>query len=261
MAEAPLSITRVATRVASKYRRTLAAGLACRRVPLTLARPVVSFTFDDAPRSAFSVGGQILRDHGAFGTFYVSLGLLSQTTEIGLMGGLEDLATAVHDGHEVGCHTFGHVDAWELPTKAYLDSVDENGRRLAELFPGRKFRTFAYPKNGATWAVKSPLASRFDACRGGGQVPNFGSVDLNLLCACFLDRRAGLDEDAVRSLVEHTCNACGWLILAAHDVSEREHPYSCSPRLLQAAARCAQVSGAALLPVVDVVRMIRGAPR
>ena len=57
-----------------------------RRTKLMRAKPVrgvVSFTFDDFPRSAFHCGGDILRCHGVRGTYYASMGLEGRTTEVG----------------------------------------------------------------------------------------------------------------------------------------------------------------------------------
>jgi peptidoglycan/xylan/chitin deacetylase (PgdA/CDA1 family) len=42
--------------------------------------PMISFTFDDFPRSALHVAGRILEDHGIAGTYYVSLGLMGTLT-------------------------------------------------------------------------------------------------------------------------------------------------------------------------------------
>jgi peptidoglycan/xylan/chitin deacetylase (PgdA/CDA1 family) len=40
--------------------------------------PMVSFTFDDVPESAATVGAPILEEHNAKGTFYISGGLVGQ---------------------------------------------------------------------------------------------------------------------------------------------------------------------------------------
>lgn len=220
---------------------------------LSLARPVVSFTFDDAPVTAFARGGSILREHGAAGTYYVSLGLLGQTTEIGAIGSREHLLAALDEGHELGCHTYGHVDAWDTPLPDYVASIEENERALHRLMPGQRFRTFAYPKNGATRAAKRALAGRFDACRGGGQTFNNITVDLNMMSACFLDRRARMDLRSVQSLIDDNAVARGWLIFAAHDISMANAPYACSPSLLNGAVRHALASGAEILPVSSML--------
>ncbi len=45
--------------------------------------PIVSFTFDDFPRSAYTVGGAILEEFGARGTYYATAGLMNRSNELG----------------------------------------------------------------------------------------------------------------------------------------------------------------------------------
>jgi peptidoglycan/xylan/chitin deacetylase (PgdA/CDA1 family) len=218
---------------------------------------VVTFTFDDAPRTAFDTGSAILEAHGARGTFFVCLGLLSRTTEIGRIAGAGELAVAVERGHELGCHTFDHSDAWETASADYIASIDRNRAALARALPGRTFRTFAYPRSGATAAVKPALSERFDCCRGGGQCGNVGVVDLNLLASCFVDHRAALQRDAAFELIDHNAEHGGWLVFSAHDVSEDAGPFSCSADFLDAIVRQATRSGALVLPMAQALDHFR----
>ena len=71
---------------------------------------VVSFTFDDFPRSSLEQGGAILERFGARGTFYTALGLEGGDGELGPLFRREDLERAAAAGHEIGCHTFSHID-------------------------------------------------------------------------------------------------------------------------------------------------------
>jgi peptidoglycan/xylan/chitin deacetylase (PgdA/CDA1 family) len=236
-------------RVVGKGRRTLASRFRRRELVIDTPIPLISFSFDDAPRSAFDVGGRILRENGACATYYMSLGLLASHTEIGPIAGPEQLVRAVDVGHELGCHTFHHHDAWLTPRSAYVASIDENQRSLSELLPGYTFRTFAYPKSGAKLSVKASLEDRFECCRGGGQSINVGKVDRNLLSACFLDRHARVDLGFVRALIDRNAESRGWLIFAAHDISEESFAFSCSTRFFETVVRHARGSGAEILPV------------
>jgi peptidoglycan/xylan/chitin deacetylase (PgdA/CDA1 family) len=236
-------------RIRAKLTRTLAAHFARRELRLEADRPLVSFSFDDAPRSALSTGARILEAHGARGTYYLSLGLLGTTSELGPIGDRGDVERAVTDGHELGCHTHDHHDAWTTSAHAYLASVERNRAALVQWLPQHGLRSFAYPKNGATLAVKSALAARFECCRGGGQTFNAGTADLNLLNACFIDQRARVDLQALRALIELNAERRGWLIFAAHDISEESSPFACSPRTLEALVRMSLETGADVLPV------------
>lgn len=235
-------------------RRALAARLHRRALTVAPVQPLVSFSFDDAPRSAFLAGGQVLARHGLRGTYYVSLGLLGQPGPSGRLGGLEDLRAAVAAGHELGCHTHDHLDAWEVPAGDFLASVEANARALRHLLPGAHFETFAYPKSGAVAAVKPLLAQRFLACRHGGQRGNAGRVDRDLLAACFLDRQQHADLSFVRHLLEENARTRGWLIFATHDVTPNPSPWGCTPAFLEAVVRHALRTGARVLPVREALR-------
>lgn len=236
-------------RVVGKWHRTLAMQGAQRRVPLRNTRPMVSFTFDDAPASALDWGCRLLEDQQARGTFYVSLGLAGQDSDVGRIADATSLRAAQQSGHELGCHTFDHIDAWDTPPAAYMASIDHNQAALQRLIPGAIFTTFAYPKNGATWAAKRRVATRFACSRGGGQTHNVGSVDANLLSACFLDQRTGINSTSVQTLIQRNAADRGWLIFAAHDISPMDTPFSCSPTLLGQAIRWAMDAGCDVLPV------------
>lgn len=236
-------------RVASKSRRILADRLSRHMVSINTPVPIVSFTFDDAPRTAFDTGRGILKQVGARATYFVSLGLLDTETEVGRIASVSDLARAVGEGNELGCHTFDHLDAWHVPSAAYIASVHRNRETLHRIFPGAEFTTFAYPKSGATASVKSALRNNFVCCRGGGQVANVNGTDLRLLKACFLDRRTGIDIEFIRSLVDNNAARRGWLIFATHDVAANPSPYGCTPEFLKAIAEYVSRSGALLLPV------------
>src|SRR5260370_938233 len=86
-----------------------------RRVSLAWPGGVVSFTFDDFPKSALATGGAILERYGARGTFYASLKLAGAETILGPMFDEEDIRAAHHAGHEIACHTFTHLDCYRVP--------------------------------------------------------------------------------------------------------------------------------------------------
>lgn len=242
-------MNRLVKRATNKARRTLAAKFRRRDLRIETPVPLVSFTFDDAPCSAFDAGREILETYRARGTYFVSLGLIDQVTEIGRIAGPDRIRLAMSAGHEIGCHTFHHVDAWHVSASTYIKSVDDNGAELKRLFPGAAFRSFAYPKSGATLGVKAALGDRFECCRGGGQGINTGVVDRNLLNACFLDVRAEIDLAFVRRLIDQNSKVKGWLIFAAHDIAPEGSVYRCTPSFFSDVVGAAAGSGADLIPV------------
>lgn len=236
-------------RAAGKVRRFSAARFGRRMVPIDLSAPIVSFTFDDAPVSAFRAGREILRPLGARGTYFVSLGILGAETEVGRIASVADLERALDEGSELGCHTFDHLDAWYTPPAEFMASVARNREALGRILPDARFASFAYPKSGAKLSVKSALGGAFSCCRGGGQATNEGRADLNLLKACFIDRWTGVDLAFVQELMDYNAARRGWLVFVTHDVTADPSPYGCTPEFLAAAVEYASRSGAVLLPV------------
>lgn len=249
-------ITDFRQRIRSKFRRTCADYLFRRPLAIEADRAFVSFTFDDFPRTALTVGGSLLQKYGQTGTYYVSLNLAGGIDASGEMFTLGDLADAREQGHELGCHTYTHSDASETETSAFLESVSSNQRALQALFPGAPFRTFSYPKSAPRARTKRGVGGRFACCRGGGQTFNAGVADLNYLRAFFLEQVRG-DINAVREVIDQNRRAGGWLIFATHDVCERPSPYGCTPAFFEAVVRYTVESGALILPVVQAVERLR----
>lgn len=247
--EGKMQTSELIARATGKARRVLANNLCRRLVPIKGAAPIISFTFDDAPKSALSTGQEILKAYGARATYFVSLGILSGDTEVGKIACPDDLARAVEDGGELGCHTFDHLDAWHTPCEIFITSIHQNRKALRRILPGARFTSFAYPKSGATLSTKRALQETFACCRGGGQATNVGSADLNLLKACFLDRRTGAGPEFIQTLVDYNTERRGWLIFVTHDVSANPSPYGCTPEFLDDVVRYSSQSGAMLLPV------------
>lgn len=244
------------SRINGKWRRTLAGRFGRRMIPMPPGMPLISFSFDDAPKTAFKTGGAILDAYGAKATYYMSLGLLGQETEVGEIAAPEDLIQAVCEGHELGCHTYDHLDAWYTPKNAYMESVAKNFKALREMKPDVKFESFAYPKSGATLSIKYDLEKIFLCCRGGGQTPNVKRFDLNLVNAYFIDSRLNLDIDTIKNVIDYNALHKGWLIFVTHDISEKPSPYGCTPGLLQQVVEYSAQSGALLLPVAKACKRL-----
>jgi peptidoglycan/xylan/chitin deacetylase (PgdA/CDA1 family) len=252
-----MQIAHLRARFESKYVRTCAEYLFRRPFSIDAGRPLISFTFDDFPRSAFTAGGAILEAYGATGTYYVSLDLAGKQDAAGAMFQLEDLPRLREKGHELGCHTFHHLDSAGTRPRVFLESVRANQQALGELFPGAAFRTFSYPKSAPRGRTKQLTSRRFDCCRGGGQTCNTGETDLNYLRAFFIEQaRGGLAE--MQQMVDQNSRAGGWLIFATHDVCGRPSPYGCTPELFEGVVKYAVRSGATILPVTPALAALNG---
>ena len=127
--------------------------------------PMISFTFDDFPRSALYSGGDILQEFGLAATYYTSLGLINTDGPVGRIFSDEDLGEALRRGHELGCHTFDHCHAWDTDPGTFEDSVLKNRQALSRLLPGATFSTLSYPRSIPRPQTKQKVEQYFLACR------------------------------------------------------------------------------------------------
>jgi peptidoglycan/xylan/chitin deacetylase (PgdA/CDA1 family) len=219
------------------------------------SRAVISFTFDDFPRSALLTGGEILTEHGAVGSYYASLGLMGCDGPTGQIFHDADLQLLCTQGHELGCHTFDHKHAYETAPAAFEESIIRNRQALKSLVPGAEFKSLSYPIGNPRPETKRRSARHFGACRGGGQKYNRGEIDLNLLSGFFLEQSRD-DLNAVCRMIDAACENYGWLIFATHDVCETPTRYGCTPSFFEGVVRYSVNSGAKIAPVGKALELI-----
>lgn len=218
-------------------------------------QPVISFTFDDFPKSALLSGGALLNRYGLKGTYYASFGLLGSDAPTGQIFSMDDLSSLFEQGHELGCHTFEHCDSWETRTPAFEKSVLHNQLALNRFFPGAEFKTFSYPISEPRPLTKARVGDYFLCCRGGGQTINAGRVDLNQLSAYFLEKKRH-DFQSIKDVINQNRQARGWLIFATHDISDNPTPYGCTPKFFEQVVEYAVSSGALILPVIRALEVL-----
>lgn len=245
-------------RLNNRYRTELSRLFYRRTLRLQSPVAIVSFTFDDFPRSALLAGGRILERRGFRGTFYASMGRMGDDTVVGRLFGPDDLTALVSQGHELGCHTFGHVNSWKTAPDIFERSILQNAVAAREIIPGFVFRTFSYPFCQPHPRLKQRAARHFSCCRGGDQGANTGSVDLSLLNAFFLEKSRD-DPARLRRLVNENREARGWLILATHDISAEPSPYGCHPAFFEDVVRHVADSGSSVLPVYEAYQALTAA--
>lgn len=243
-------------RIHDYYKRRSARLVFRRPLAIRTQKPLISFTFDDFPRSAFLVGGSILSRHGLAGTYYTALGLLATQGPSGPLYLLDDLKAVLANGHELGCHTFSHCHSWDTQKDGFVDSVLRNRAELAKLLPDAEFRSLSYPFCEPRPLTKRAASRYFACCRGGGQTFNAGTADLNQLSAYFLEKSCR-DLRAVRNQIDANREARGWLILATHDICESPSSYGCTPQFFEDVVHYARDSGARVLPVTRALEIIR----
>ena len=251
-----IAFSQVVAKARGKHQRAIARFFCKRPFVVHPPVPIISFSFDDFPRSSLLTGGRILQSFGLAGTYYASLGLIGQQTATGTMLLAEDLKTLLAQGHELGCHTFSHCHAWDTNPLSFESAINKNGEALRELVAGATFKSLSYPIGVPRAQTKRLAAKYFACCRGGGQTLNVGTVDLNYLSAYFLEQSRD-DPGAIKRVIDENCRVGGWLIFATHDVSDEPTRWGCIPRLFENIVQYSVSSGARILPVSRAYEFIR----
>lgn len=233
-----------------RIRREVWCSVYSRRIRLGERGPIVTFTFDDFPRSAFTRGTEILDKYGARGTYYVAMSLMNTTNKLGEQFRREDLGSLATSGHEIANHTFSHVSARAVDCDVFRQDVEKGNEEIRNAI-GVSSGNFAYPYGAVTLAVKRQLGPQLKTCRGTCPGINGPDIDLNLLRANALYGRLDRIESAKRLIIQ--CQAArSWLIFYTHDVSDIPSHYGCTPELLEAACSFAADRGVRLLSIAQV---------
>jgi peptidoglycan/xylan/chitin deacetylase (PgdA/CDA1 family) len=225
-------------------------------VPFRFARPVISLTFDDYPRSALDLGGHILASEGLSATYHTAFGLANTSSASGTIGSLDDLAACVAAGHEVACHSFDHVDCYRTSPVEFARNLDRN-RETARTLGLPPLRNFAYPFGRFGVVAKRVVMQSYFSARTTMWGVNRSGLDLGMLKSVPIYSRY---EWRLSSYLDELQSRKGWLILYTHDVSCRPSPYGCTPDELSSVIRRARAIGALILPVGAVVDRLREAP-
>jgi len=226
------------------HRLAMHVPLASRRLRNTA--PIVSFTFDDVPKSAVTDGASALEARGARGTFYVS----GSTVGRGTLADADDLVALHARGHELACHTFSHRQVVDMDAAAMAADIDRNRRFFQSLRSSIEPANFAYPFGVGSLTGKRWLGRRFRSGRSIMPGVNAGRVDLQFLKSCpLIDRQ--MDGAAIDRLLDQTAAVGGWLIFYTHDVADGPSIYGCSRQLLDHALDAAGRRGIAIRNIAE----------
>lgn len=232
-------------------RRSVLCAFYRRTVPLGDRGPIVSFAFDDFPRTALSAGGAILERYGAHGTYYVAAGLANGSDEVGDLFIEKDLYELHEKGHEIASQTFHHSSCRKVSLSAFQADVREGVKAIEHLTGGEPIN-FAYPYGHITLRSKKGLEPFLVSARSVIPGLNGPEIDLNLLRANSL--YGGLDGSRrVEELIRQNAKQKSWLIFYTHDVRPEPSPYGCTPELFELAVSEAPRSSARILTVKQVL--------
>ncbi len=215
----------------------------------------VSLCFDDFPQSAAVTAAPMIEQLGWRATWYVSGGFMGRTEpHYGTMFTEADLKRLIDAGHDIGCHTFDHVNCAETNELEILAQCERNtaflkARGVTDL------SSFAFPFGASNLTAKKMLASSGLALRGVKPGLNRGQADLNMLRACGLQENQGGTLRALEDL-EHLSSSDGWLIIFTHDVREAPSPWGVTPDDYEHLLQAVKQSGAEVVTVGDMVKRL-----
>jgi peptidoglycan/xylan/chitin deacetylase (PgdA/CDA1 family) len=217
--------------------------------------PLVSFTFDDVPESADLNGAPILESAGIHGTFYIAAGSCGVTDEFWRVIDLDQVRGLHERGHEIGCHTFSHVNVETLDAAGMDEECRRNDELIRRTCGNIELTNFCFPFGRLSLARKLQLQARFVTCRGIYEGVNAGTIDLGLLRVIELYERT-LTPDKLQQTIRETSDRNGWLIFYTHDVADPPSWIGCSPALLRSTVEAVQVAGFDCVTIRDAVSRI-----
>jgi peptidoglycan/xylan/chitin deacetylase (PgdA/CDA1 family) len=231
-------------------RRTV--RLASRRPARAPRRPMLSFAFDDVPASAAVTGAEILERRGLKGSYYVAAALAGTDAPTGRMACADAVRRLAAAGHEIGCHTYSHLDCGQATAQDAVEDVARNGETLA-MWGLPRPSTFAYPYGDVAPATKRALAGRFELMRALHQGLITAGADLNQAPSVGVEGPEG--EALALRWLERLAGRPAWLILTTHDVADEPSEWGCTPSTLE------RLLDAALADGIEVVTVAEGAAR
>jgi peptidoglycan/xylan/chitin deacetylase (PgdA/CDA1 family) len=235
----------------AKLRRQ-AVRLASRRPARSPPRPMLSFAFDDTPASAATAGAEILERRGLKGSYYVAAALAGTDAPTGRMACADAVRRLAAAGHEIGCHTYSHLDCGQASAHDAVENVARNAETLTAWGLPRP-TTFAYPYGDVAAATKRALAGRFGLMRALHPGLVTAGADLNQAPSVGVEGPDG-EALALRWLTR-LAERPAWLILTTHDVAEQPSEWGCTPATL------ARLVDVALAEGIEVVTVAEGAAR
>jgi peptidoglycan/xylan/chitin deacetylase (PgdA/CDA1 family) len=238
--------------IAAKLVREIGGPLRTKPARIDWRGGVVSFTFDDFPRSAWTNGGAVLEARDLRGTYYAAMGLAGTDGKLGPMFAVDDLRAAHAHGHEVACHTFSHRDCGAAQPAEMAAEVAANAAALAVALEAAEIENFAYPFGGVSLAAKRALHGCFASCRGTGRGLNYGTVDLADLLSISVYAR-DFNREKLCQLIDDAQAFNGWAIFYTHDVCDTPTPFGCTPAQLASIVAYA-AENATVLPVREVLQ-------
>lgn len=243
-------------KLSGKIQRITSACFAQQSAELPKGR-YISFCFDDFPQSAVRNAVPVLDRRAWKATWYACGSYMGrQHDTYGTMYTQQDLHNLIAEGHEIGCHTYDHIDCAKTDA-AHLVAQSLRNARFLQAQGVMEIQSFAFPFGAASLASKQIMAGVAPALRGVQPGINRRQIDLRMLKACGIQDNAG-GCATVYKMLEELRRSEGWLIVFTHDVCDTPSPWGCTPEGFDALLDAVAQTDAEILTVGDMVARLRG---
>jgi peptidoglycan/xylan/chitin deacetylase (PgdA/CDA1 family) len=212
----------------------------------------ISFTFDDFAKSASTEALDVLNSYNIKATYYVSFLNRDRVIYEKKMYSNDDLNRIYENGHELGCHTYNHLDCKSSYFISVKNSIDKNILSFREILPGIRFSSFSFPYGRYNFLSKKIVYHQFNTGRTTKGGVNHGTVDVHLLKANKLYSKS-VPLQKIYDLIDLNKKQKGWLIFYTHDVEKNPSEFGCDPDYFDNIVKYATQSKAEILPINDVL--------
>ena len=206
------------------------------------SQSIVTFGFDDFPKSAADTGADVLESFGAKGIFYACSGLAGRENLTGEQYVDTDMLALDKAGHEIGAHTHTHLDCARVSADVAVENIDKNLDLLKQMGLATAVDHFAYPYGETTVALKRALKDRFLTARGIRTGTNAHGADRMQLAAVELTPDTATTQRAIAA-IERASKTPSWLHIFTHDIRNTPSPFGTTAQELRKIVKTARDSG------------------
>jgi peptidoglycan/xylan/chitin deacetylase (PgdA/CDA1 family) len=226
-----------------------------KKVSLKLKEPLISFTFDDIPRSAIENGEAILKKYNYSGTYYISIGLMEKEG-FDFSGNDSALLRKIIDrGGELACHTYKHLHFFQAKKEEIFSDLQQNQASIDNIIPGYKFMNMSFPFGEQTLMAREIIKNKFRSARSVYRGINSGNIDLNCLKSIRLYENNSLRT--IFSTIDKAIEKKAWIIFYTHDVMNNPTDIGCSPGYFEEVIRYCHDKKLKVLTINDALDFIQ----
>lgn len=225
-----------------------------------LKAPIISFSFDDCPKSATTTGAQLLEANDIRASFYITGSHCDAEFENIPQYNKEDLKKLHDNGHEIACHSFSHPRLRGRKIDDIAADLEQNRQFVANCLGadnGFKFESFAYPYGEFDIKSRNLAANHFQTARGVYRGVNKGIMDFANLRTTPLEKRR-FSTSYLKSHIDDAIANNGWIIFFTHEVCDGCTDYGSTPAIMEETIAMVKNHGLEVLTVKDAANKILG---